>query len=241
MARRKVVNPFIVLAMKHWGQLILLSGLVLVGCGKKDEAGDKKDEAAANGPDKDKDKPAAEVKAKKVTCSEANKVEVAWHAEEMYTPGEFTHTHSIGFLSGMVFSGKTLYKIGYLVLANYDVKLGSYMIEMPKEEGQQAILIKFKTKTVPTVMETNKADYAKLSLATGEQKQAPGDEAGFDVSYFVAGESGGPGLSNSNSKGTATLTTAEGALCGSIDFTSPKGSTFKGSFNAQILKDLWAK
>ena len=204
-------------------------------CGKKDD-GKKDDGKAGAGGGGSKGGSASAAK-----CSEANDVKVAWNAEEMYAPGEFKHTHTIGFLSGMVWNGKTLQKMGYVVLANYDVKLGPYMIDVPAEKGQQAILIKFKSAAVPTAAETNKDDYAKLSLAKGPQAQGPGSEPGFDVSYFVGGESGGPGITNSESKGTAELTSVDGSLCGSIDFTSPKGSTFKGTFNAKILKDLWAK
>ncbi len=211
---------------------------MLSSCGKKDDGGGDKEkvETAANEKSTDEKKVAKKID----TCSEKNAVEIAWGEGEMYSPGEFKHTHTVGYLSGMVY-GKTLHKIGYLVLANYDVKLREYMIELPKEEGQQAIVIQFKTAKVPTTVETNKDDYAKLSLVTGEQKQSPGDEMGYDIMYFVAGESSGPGISNQSSKGTATLTAVNGVLCGAIDFIGSKGTTIKGTFNTPILKDLWEK
>jgi hypothetical protein len=218
--------------MKHAGGLILVSVLALGlgACGKKDEAKGGGGEGGGGGG-----------AAAAATCTEANDVKVAWNADEMYAPGEFEHTHTIGFLSGMVWNGKSLQKMGHVVLANYDVKLGPYMIELPKEPGHQAIIIKFKTAAVPTTAATNKDDYAKLSLAKGAQASASGSDAGFDVSYFVGGQNSAPELSSSRATGSANLTSVDGSLCGTIDFTSPKGSTFKGTFNAKILEDLWAK
>jgi hypothetical protein len=223
--------------MKHPGGLLLIAVAAFAvagsGCGKKDDGNAGQGKGAEGGGGSG---------SKGAACAEANDVKVTWSAEEMYAPGAFTHSHTLGFLSGMVYNGKSLSKIGYVVLANYDVKLGAYMIDVPTEKGQQAILIQFKTETVPTVMETNKADYAKLTLASGTfQPATGGTEPGFQVMYFVGGENSGPGLTNSESKGTATLTQSKGSLCGSIDFTSPEGSTFKGTFNAAIAKDLWAK
>jgi len=212
--------------MNYFVGTVALAALVFAGCGKKDGEGDES---------------GGEGKSAAAKCSESNKVDVAWTDKEMHAPGAFKHTHTIGYESGMVMNGKSLHKIGYVALANFDVKLGQYMADMPKEEGQQLILIKFKTADVPTAAATNKSDYAKLSLTAGEQKLGPRQDSGFDVTYFVGGKNSGPSVTGSKAKGGATLTTVDGSLCGSIDLTTPRGSTLKGTFNAPILKDLWAK
>lgn len=213
--------------MKYTGVFALSLAVALgMGCGKKDDSNGEGGGSGGGGGG--------------AKCSEANAVKVAWNADEMYAPGAFEHSHTIGFQSGMVWNGKSVSKIGYAVIANYDVKLGPYMIDVPKEEGQQAILIQFVTDSAPVTMETQKAEYAKLELAPGEYKPADSGKAGLQLTYFVGGQSGGPNIS-SGATGGATLTQAKGALCGSIDFTTPKGSTFKGTFNAPITKDLWAK
>ena len=91
--------------MKFTGVLVFVSSLALAlgACGKKD--GDEGGGGSA------------------AKCSEKNAVAVTWTDKEMHKPGAFEHKHTLGFMSGMVWNGKSTSKIGHVVLASPDLDL----------------------------------------------------------------------------------------------------------------------
>ncbi|MBU1242328.1 hypothetical protein KKD52_06035 [Myxococcota bacterium] len=207
-----------------------------VSCGKK-----KADDGAkADGKADDKT-----AKAGGSPCTEKNQLE--------FTPAEgdglkletpFSTKMGTGYISGMRYNNKALAKLGYVAIGNYDVALGPYGIDMPKDPKEIAVLISFKTKSEDVEFEKQEALYKTLKVPTGEYAK-PGwmdPEQIFQVNYFVGGKNGGPALTGTNAKGKATLTVATPEwICGSIDLTSEKGSTVKGTFAVKVAKDFWAK
>ena len=179
-----------------------------------------------------------------VTCEETTNLAVQISAEESHPVESFEVTHSTGFISGMSYNGKTVAKLVYVILANYEATVGRYGVEMPTEEGQVVLQLAFKRRASRRSSASSARSTAAMAVEPGEY--APGwmaSESTFEVVYYVGGgEGGGPAISGSDATGTATLTvsTPEKA-CGRIDFTSPKGSTIQGTFNADLVGDLWAR
>jgi hypothetical protein len=215
---------------------VLSLGLV-ASCGKK------KSDAKGEG-----DKSGAQNNAGKAggsPCSEKT--------ELVFTPAEgdglkldapFTVKKTLGYISGMSYSGKSLAKLGYVVFANFEAKIGMYGLDMPKDPKEVALVVSFKNKSEDVEMEKQQELYKSMKVPAGEYAK-PGwmdVEQIFQVSYFVGGSNSGPTLSMSEAKGKATLTVSTPEwICGSIDFTSPKGSTVKGTFAVKVEKDMWAK
>jgi len=112
---------------------------------------------------------------------------------------------------------------------------------MPEEPGQIVIIVSFKTENLEIPLDQQMDEYAKIKVATGTYEPTwMGEGQGFQVVYFVGGQSDGPAISAQGASGTAILTTSTAdKVVGSINFTSPNGSTIKGSFNVKIEKDLW--
>lgn len=171
----------------------------------------------------------------------ASEITVVFSDKEQYNPGAFELKKALGFISGMRYNAESTAKLAYVVFANYEARLGLYDVEMPKEAGQIAIVVAFKTdnKTIP--MQQQMEEYAKMEVPTGTfQPSWMGEGKSFQVSYLVGGESSGQGISDEGASGTATLTTSTPEkLSGSIDFTSVNGSTIKGIFTVKVEKDLW--
>jgi len=175
-------------------------------------------------------------------AKETNEINVVFNGQEQYKPGTFELKKTLAFISGMRYNGKSTAKLVYVTFANYEeTKLGLYSVELPKESGQIVVVVSFKTENKETVFEQQMAEYAKMKVPTGAYEPAwMGSGKCFQVYYFVGGESGGPPISDQGATGTATLTTSTAdKVSGSIDFTSPNGSTIKGTFNVKIEKDLW--
>lgn len=173
---------------------------------------------------------------------ETNEISVVFSDQEQYNPGTFELKKTLAFISGMRYNAKSTAKLIYVAFANYDeAKIGSYSVEVPKEPGQIVIVVSFKTENKETAFEQQMDEYAKMKVQTGTYEPSwMGEGKCFQVNYFVAGQIGGPSISGHGAKGTATLTTSTpGKVSGSINFTSPKGSTIKGTFNVKIEKDLW--
>ena len=171
----------------------------------------------------------------------ASEISVVFSDKEQYNPGAFELKKSLGFISGMRYNAESTAKLAYVVFANYEAQLGLYGVEMPKEAGQIAIVISFKTENKAIPMQQQMEEYAKMQVPTGSfQPSWMGEGKSFQVSYFVGGQNDGPGISGDGSSGTAALTTSTPEkLSGSIDFTSANGSTIKGTFNVKVEKDLW--
>ena len=171
----------------------------------------------------------------------ANEISVVFSDKEEYTPGAFELKKTIGFISGMRYNAESTAKLAYVVLANYDAQLGAYGVEPPKEAGQIAIVLAFKTDSKVIPFQQQMEEYAKMEVPTGTyQPSWMGEGKSVQVSYFVGGQSGGPAMSVDGASGTATLATSTPEkLSGSIDFTSANGSTIKGTFNVKVEKDLW--
>ena len=171
----------------------------------------------------------------------ASEITVVFSDKEQYNPGAFELKKALGFISGMRYNAESTAKLAYVVFANYEARLGLYGVDMPKEAGQIAIVVAFKTDNKAIPMQQQMEEYAKMEVPTGTfQPTWMGEGKSFQVSYFVGGEDGGPGISGDGASGTATLTTSTpGKLSGSIDFTSVNGSTIKGTFNVKVEKDLW--
>jgi len=223
--------------------LTICLGLGLaVSCGKKKTDGDARD-GKADGTDGMS--AGADGKAKDSPCAEKNQLEfVPTEGDGLKLETPFAVKQGTGYISGMRYNDKALAKLGYVALANYDVALGPYSIEMPKDPKEVAVLISFKTPSQEVAFEKQEELYKTLKVPTGEYGK-PGwmdPEQIFQVSYFVGGKNGGPALTGQSAKGKATLTVATpGWLCGSIDLTSEKGSTVKGTFAVKVARDFWAK
>lgn len=177
----------------------------------------------------------------KTTGQDTNEISVVFSDQEQYRPGAFELQKTLGFISGMRYDAKSTAKHAYVAFANYHVKLGLYSVELPQEPGQIVIVVSFKTEHKEIPFEQQMTEYAKMQVPTGTYQ--PGWMAEgrcFQVHYFVSGESGGPSISGQGASGTASLTlSTPEKVSGSINFTSPKGSTIKGTFNVKIEKDLW--
>ncbi|UCH94275.1 MAG: hypothetical protein JSV88_28960 [Candidatus Aminicenantes bacterium] len=212
--------------MKYLLTVVITAALLLAfpACGQKDSKEDSPESAVSQ------------------TGGEGtNEISVTFSDQEEYTPGAFELKKTFAFISGMRYNAKSTAKLAYVVFANYEAVLGSYGVELPKEAGQIAIVVAFKTESKEIPFEQQMEEYAKMTVPTGTFEPSwMGDEKSFQVSYFVGGEGGGPGISGSGASGTATLTTSTPKkVSGAIDFTSPNGSTIKGTFNVKIEKDLW--
>lgn len=172
---------------------------------------------------------------------ETNEISVVFNDQEQYNPGAFELKKTLAYISGMRYNAKSTAKLVYVAFANYDAKLGPYYVEVPTEPGQIVIVLSFKTENKETAFEQQMEEYAKMKVPVGTYEPSwMGEGKCFQVHYFVGGESDGPPLSGQGAVGTATLTTSTPErVSGSIDFTSPNGSTIKGTFNVKIEKDLW--
>jgi hypothetical protein len=170
-----------------------------------------------------------------------NEISVVFSDKEQYSPGAFELKKTFGFISGMRYNAESTAKLGYVVFANYDAQLGAYGLEPPKEAGQIAIVVSFKTDSKVIPFQQQMEEYAKMEVPTGTfQPSWMGEGKSFQVTYYVGGQSGGLAMSVDGASGTATLATSTpGKLSGSIDFTSANGSTIKGTFNVKVEKDFW--
>lgn len=174
-------------------------------------------------------------------AGEKNELSVVFSDKEDNKPGAFELKKTLAFISGMRYNAKSTAKLVYVAFANYEVKLGLYAIEMPKEPGQIVIVVSFKTENKVMPMQQQMEEYAKMKVPTGTFEPCwMGSGKCFQATYYVGGQSGGQAISGSGASGTATLTTSTAEkVSGSIDFTSVNGSTMKGTFNVKIEKDLW--
>ena len=198
--------------------------LIFTACGKSDSTEES-----------------TEPQAKPAASKEVSEISVVFSDQEEYSPGAFTLEKTLAFISGMRYNAVSTAKLVYVVFANYEATLGLYGIDMPAEPGQIAVVVSFKTANKEQPIEQQMEDYNQMQVATGTYQPAwMGDEECFQVVYYVGGEEGGLSISDSGAAGTATLTTSTPEkVSGSIDFTSPNGSTVKGTFNVKIEKDLW--
>jgi hypothetical protein len=170
-----------------------------------------------------------------------NDIQVAFSENEQYNPGSFELKKTLGFISGIRYNAVSTAKHAYVALANYDVQLGLYSVEPPQGPDQIVVVISFKTENQEVSLENQMESYGQMAVPTGTY--SPGwmsEDRSFQVHYFVGGKEGGPSISGSGASGSAALTTSTPQrVIGRIDFTSPKGSTIKGTFNVKIEKDLW--
>jgi hypothetical protein len=212
--------------MKYFRVMAVLISMLLVfaACGGGDKPADSTQEAA--------------VPAK---ANGKNELAVVFSDQEQFKPGNFELKKTMAYISGMRYNAKSTAKHVYVAFANYDAKLGMYGVDVPKEVGQIVIVFSFKTANKEIPFEQQMAEYAKMAVPTGTYEPAwMGEGQTFQVHYHVGGQSGGPGISGDGAQGTATLTTSSAErVAGTIDFTSPNGSTFKGSFDVKIEKDMW--
>jgi len=171
----------------------------------------------------------------------AGELNVVFSDKEDYKPGAFELKKAFAYIAGMRYNAEATAKLAYIVFANYDAQLGLYGVDMPKDAGQIAIVVSFKTENKEIPMQQQMDEYAKMQVPTGTFQPAwMGDGKCFQVTYFVGSETGGPAISGDGASGTATLTTSTPEkLIGSIDFTSVNGSTIKGTFNVKVEKDMW--
>lgn len=175
--------------------------------------------------------------------SEANEISVNFSADEENSPGAFQLKETVAYISGMRYNAKSTAKLVYVVFADYPVELSPYGgIMPPKEAGQIAIVVAFKTESKEVPMEQQMEEYNKMEVPTGTYPPSwMGDEKSFQVSYWVT-QQNGIGISGEGASGNAVLTSSTpGHVSGSIDFKSEKGSTIKGTFTAKIQKDFWKK
>jgi hypothetical protein len=172
---------------------------------------------------------------------ETNEIQVVFSESEQYSPGTFELKKTLCFISGMRYNAKSTAKHAYVAFANYDAQLGFFAVDVPKEPGQIVIVISFKTENQEMPLDQQMDAYAKMKVPTGTYPPGWMSEGRcFQVHYFVGGQEGGPSISGQGASGSATLTTSlSERVSGRIDFTSPSGSTIRGTFNVRIEKDLW--
>ena len=170
-----------------------------------------------------------------------NEISVVFSDQEQYNPGVFELEKTLGYISGMRYNAKSTAKLLYIAFANYDAQIGPYSVEAPQEPGQIVLVLSFKTENKEIPLEQQMDEYTKMKVPAGIYE--PGwmcEGRCFQVYYFVGGQSGGPTISDLGATGTATLSASTPEkVSGSIDFTSPNGTTIKGTFNVKIEKDLW--
>lgn len=239
--------------------VILLALGLLAACGgeksKQPEAG-KGNPSATNGgtvsnpsssPDPEPAKtpdeaPEPAEKAVPPDCTEGNDVEVVFSDKEQHKIEGFEVTHRSAYYSGMYYNGKTLARIAYVVFANYEHDISRWGLTPSKGEGEVAVVVSFKTPSIPSTLQEQKAKYASLAVEAGEYTPGWMDaEQIFQVTYYPGGGKGGPAIS-SDGTGTATVTQAtDDHICGTIEFVSPKGTTVRGEFSVPIEGDLWKK
>lgn len=173
-------------------------------------------------------------------CAEGNDLEVVFSAKEQHKIEGFEVTHRSAYYSGMYYNGKTLARLAYVVFANYEHEIGRWGLTPSKNEGEVAVVVSFKTPSIPSTLQEQKTRYASLALKAGEY--APGWMAAeeiFQVTYYPGGGKGGPAIS-SDGTGTATVTqVTDHHICGTIEFVSPNGTTLRGEFSVPIEADLW--
>lgn len=212
---------------------------LLVGCGAEAQEGDTRShpgpEAAA--PQTAPDTPPEE------HCDETTDLKIAFSDKETVPVGAFAVTHTAGFIAGMRYNGKSTAKLAYVVLANYKPKLTRYNLDPPKEAGQVALMLTFKTESKTLPFAKQNEEYAKMAVPAATYQ--PGwmkQEASYQVAYYLGDKSGGGPAISDDATGEATLThSTPNLVCGRIDFTSPAGTTIKGTFSVKIEKDMWAK
>jgi hypothetical protein len=218
--------------------MLLSCVAILAGCGKGD-AGERKEEKkdVSGGPAA----APAPAPAPEVTCTEKTDLQVSLSDKEGngITGAPFEVKAVVGYLGGMVYSGKSLAKLAVVVIANHpNPNVGSYGSVPSPSAGDYDVVLKFSTDTVPVASPAEqKPAWTKLTLQPGSYPPANmGEKQSLGVSVWVGGAGSGPGLSGGAS-GTATVTqVSPGVICGSIDFTSAKGSTVKGTFNVKLEK-----
>ncbi|MCP5051370.1 MAG: hypothetical protein GY940_29660, partial [bacterium] len=196
------------------------------------------DSATGNTADKDGNK---QNESKSDNSPNSAQLTVNFKDGEVNNPGAFELKKTFELITGMHYNGRTTAKLTYIAFANYEAKLGFYSAEPPKEAGQILILISFKTDSLEVPFKEQNETYAKMRVPTGIYNPTwMGQGKSFQVTYYMGPNPGGPGLSGNGSSGTATLevSTPE-RVKGSIDFTSEKGSTIKGTFDVKIEKDIW--
>jgi hypothetical protein len=212
--------------MKYIRVIIIAATLlfIFVACGKKNNSEDS-----------------IKFTSRQSEGEETNEINVVFSDKEEHNPGVFELKKTISFISGMRYNAKSTAKLVYVAFANYDAKLGLFSVEVPAEPGQIVIVVSFKTENKEIALEQQMDEYVKMKVPTGIYEPAWMSEGKcFQVYYFVAGQSGGPSISDQGATGTATLTTStSGKVSGSINFTSPSGSTIKGTFNVKVEKDFW--
>ena len=86
---------------------------------------------------------------------------------EQFSPGAFELKKTLGFISGMRYNAKSTAKHAYVAFANYDVQLGFFAVDVPKEPGQIVIVISFKTENREMPLEQQMDAYAKMKVPTG--------------------------------------------------------------------------
>ncbi len=172
---------------------------------------------------------------------QANDISVTFSGNEENSPGAFQLKETIGYISGMRYNAKSTAKLAYVVFANYPVELSLYgSIVPPKEAGQIAVIVSFKTESKEIPMVQQMEEYNKMTIPTGTYPPSwMGNEKSFQVTYWMA-QQNGISISGQGASGTAALTSSTpDQVSGSIDFKSEKGSTIKGTFTAKIKKDFW--
>ncbi|MFH2010145.1 MAG: hypothetical protein ABI333_26340 [bacterium] len=155
----------------------------------------------------------------------------------------FKATKTVAWISGRRYDAKATAKHAYIAFANYDVKLGPTMIELPKKPGEVAVVVSIKTANQEVPLAGQRAVYGKLAVPTGAFPFGVMDpKQSYSVSVYLGGSSGGKVVSGQRPRGKAIVThSSPKHLCGSLGFRSGSGTFLKGEFNLPITRDLWAK
>ncbi len=178
-------------------------------------------------------------------CGEPTRLEFTPAADdELAFAGPFEVTSSLAYHSGLRIRGTHTARAGHLVFANYRLELGPYKFFSPKDPTQWAILLSFKTESREVRNEHSFAEYRKMPLEPGVYDRMGYQDAqrSFQVAWYSGGKKKPVILTGNKAGGKAELTVANDQwLCGSVDFTSEKGSRLKGTFAVKVEKDYWGK
>lgn len=164
-------------------------------------------------------------------CKEENNVTITSDTPELKS---FEAKNNIAFLGGWQFGDKHRGKVS-ICIANYDVKLSMFDVELPKEDGQYIIVITFvgdfapKEEKLPA-LKTGKFEFGSSSNENPSVSAVVWKKGGtIDAFYNIAQHTGSGELTHID----------ESSVCGNATIKTPDGTEIQASFNMPIEKDFW--
>ena len=179
--------------------------------------------------------------APRLECKEETGVSVSIKEGDVMKPIKpFEFKKGVAWIQGQWINGKAVAKQVSVALANYDVKMGRYMIRPPKEAGQVAVVVSMHSAAKEVPFEKQKATYKALALPKGRFELKRSMLAKHLNITVWRGNQPGRGQGFTAGKGGAEITkVSPHKVCGTVSFTSAKGSKIEGAFAMPISRDTW--